>query len=145
MKATLFPAFCILALAAALPCPAQTPPIPPRPEQLAFPPLVYEPPAPEKFRVALKSGPIAYVVPDRELPLVNLVVYAHTGSYLEPAGKEGLADLTGYLLARGGTKSRTAEALEMYRDVVASHPDGSWAADAKERVRSLSAKTPAAS
>jgi zinc protease len=86
--------------------------IPDRPEKLSYPPLVYEPPAPEKFRVALKSGPIAYVVPDRELPLVNIVVYAHTGSYLEPTGKEGLADLTGYLLARGGTKSKTAEDLE---------------------------------
>jgi zinc protease len=83
-----------------------------RPEKLTYPPLVYEPPAPEKFRVPLKSGPIAYVVADRELPLVNLVVYTHTGSYLEPAGKEGLADLTGYLLARGGTKSKTAEDLE---------------------------------
>jgi zinc protease len=86
--------------------------IPDRPEKLTFPPLVYEPPAPEKFRVQLTSGPIAYVAPDRELPLVNLVVYARTGSYLEPAGKEGVADLTGYLLARGGTKSKTAEALE---------------------------------
>ncbi len=52
------------------------------------------------------------MVPDRELPLVNIVVYVHTGDYLEPAGKEGLADLTGYLLARGGTKSKTAEDLE---------------------------------
>jgi zinc protease len=86
--------------------------IPDRPEKLSYPPLVYEPPAPAQFRVLLKSGPIAYVVPDRELPLVNIVVYAHTGSYLEPDGKEGLADLTGYLLARGGTKSKTAEALE---------------------------------
>ena len=86
--------------------------IPDRPEKLTYPPLAYEPPAPEKFRVALKSGPIAYVASDRELPLVNLVVYAHTGSYLEPAGKQGLADLTGYLLARGGTKSKTAEELE---------------------------------
>jgi predicted Zn-dependent peptidase len=88
------------------------PAIPERPEKLSYPPLVYEPPAPEKFRVQLKNGPVAYVVPDRELPLINLVVYAHTGSYLEPAGKEGLADLTGYLLARGGTSSKTAEALE---------------------------------
>jgi len=83
-----------------------------RPEKLSYPPLTYEPPAPDKFRVTLKSGPVAYVVPDRELPLVNIVVYAHTGEYLEPTGKEGLADLTGYLLARGGTKSKTAEALE---------------------------------
>ena len=86
--------------------------IPDRPEKLSYPALTYAPPAPEKFRVALKSGPVAYVVPDRELPLVNIVVYAHTGEYLEPAGKEGLAELTGYLLARGGTKSKTAEALE---------------------------------
>jgi predicted Zn-dependent peptidase len=86
--------------------------IPDRPEKLAFPALVYEPPVPADFRVPLKAGPIAYVVPDRELPLVNLVVFVHTGSYLEPAGKEGLADLTGYLLARGGTQSRTAEDLE---------------------------------
>lgn len=86
--------------------------IPDRPEKLSYPPLAYEPPAPEKYRVLLKSGPVAYVVPDRELPLVNLVVYVRTGQYLEPAGKEGLAELAGYLLARGGTKSKTAEDLE---------------------------------
>ena len=86
--------------------------IPDRPEKLSYPPLVYEPPAPDKFRVQLQNGPVAYVVPDRELPLINIVIYVHTGSYLEPAGKEGLAELAGYLLARGGTKSKTAEALE---------------------------------
>jgi predicted Zn-dependent peptidase len=86
--------------------------IPDRPEKLSFPPLSYEPPSPEKYRVALKSGPVAYVVPDRELPLVNIVIYVRTGQYVEPAGKEGLAELTGYLLARGGTKSKTAEELE---------------------------------
>lgn len=86
--------------------------IPDRPEKLAFPPLTYEPPAPDKYRVVLKSGPVAYVVPDRELPLINLVVYIRTGQYLEPDGKEGLAELTGYLLARGGTQSKTSEELE---------------------------------
>ena len=79
---------------------------------MKFPPLVYEPPSPAQYRVVLKSGPVAYVVPDHELPLVNIVVYVRTGKYLEPAGKEGLADLTGYLLARGGTKSNPAEELE---------------------------------
>lgn len=86
--------------------------IPDRPEKLTFPPLNYEPPSPKEFRAQLKSGPVAYVVPDRELPLVNIVVYVHTGEYVEPAGKEGLASLTGYLLARGGTKSKTAEEME---------------------------------
>lgn len=83
-----------------------------RPEQLKFPPLKYEPPNPADYRVALKSGPVAYVVPDRTLPLVNIAIYVHTGTYLQPVGKEGLAELTGYMLARGGTKTWTAEALE---------------------------------
>ena len=86
--------------------------IPARPERLTFPPLVFEPPSAAEYRVKLASGPIAYVVPDRELPLVNIVVYVRAGQYLVPAGKEGLADLTGYMLARGGTKSKTAEELE---------------------------------
>jgi zinc protease len=86
--------------------------IPPRPEELKFPPLKYEPPVPTEYRVPLKSGPVAYVIPDKELPLVNIAIYVHTGNYLVPKGKEGLADLTGYLLARGGTKSKKAEEVE---------------------------------
>lgn len=86
--------------------------IPERPEKLTFPPLTYEPPNPASFRVPLASGPVAYIVPSRELPLVNIVVYVRVGDYLQPVGKEGIAGLTGYLLARGGIKSMTAEALE---------------------------------
>jgi zinc protease len=86
--------------------------IPDRPEKLAFPPLEYEPPHPNDYRVQLKSGPVAYVLPDRELPLASLFVFIRAGDYLVPAGKAGLADLTGYLLARGGTASMTAEELE---------------------------------
>ena len=99
--------------------------IPDRPEKLTFPPLTYEPPAPEKYRVTLKSGAVAYVVPDRELPLANVVVYVHTGQYLEPSAKEGLSDLTGYLLARGGTKSKTAEELEERLAYLAAHLESS--------------------
>ena len=40
--------------------------IPDRPEKLSFPPLVYEPPKPEDYRVALKAGPTAYVASDLE-------------------------------------------------------------------------------
>src|SRR5690348_2626681 len=59
-----------------------------RPEKLKFPPLNYEPPNPKDYRVQLKSGPVAYVVPDRELPLVNINISVRTGEYLEPRGKE---------------------------------------------------------
>jgi predicted Zn-dependent peptidase len=87
-------------------------PIPDRPEQLTFDPLVYVPPDPAAFRVVLSNGPVAYVASDRELPLVTVSILVRTGHYLDPPGQEGLAALTGYLLATGGTKSMTAEELE---------------------------------
>lgn len=86
--------------------------IPNRPEKIKHPTLVYEPPSPSDYRVPLKSGPVAYIGANRELPLVNIVISVRTGDYVEPAGKEGLTDLTGYLLTRGGTQTRTAEELE---------------------------------
>lgn len=94
--------------------------IPDRPEKLRFPPLQYEPPQPADYRVPLRAGPVAYVVPDRTLPLVQLVLYIRVGQYLEPAEKAGLADMTGYLLTRGGTASRTAEELEEELDYLAA-------------------------
>lgn len=86
--------------------------IPDRPEKLSYPPLSYEPPDPASFRVELKAGPIAYVAPDRELPLVNISVLVRVGSYLDPAGKEGLAGFTGALLTRGGIRSKAADDLD---------------------------------
>jgi predicted Zn-dependent peptidase len=83
-----------------------------RPEKLKFSPLAYEPPAPADFRIQLKSGPVAYVAADRELPLIGISIYVRTGDYLEPEAKEGVTDLAGYLLSRGGTSSKTAEELE---------------------------------
>ena len=86
--------------------------IPDRPEKLKYPPLTYEPPEQADHRVVLRSGPVAYVAPNRELPLVNITVLVRTGDYVEPEGKEGVTELTGHLLARGGTQSKTAEELE---------------------------------
>jgi len=94
--------------------------IPDRPEKLQFPPLTYEPPDPADYRVQLKAGPIAYVVPDRELPLVNVVLLIRAGTHVVPAGKEGLAEIAGYLLTRGGTPSQTAEELEERLDFLAA-------------------------
>lgn len=94
--------------------------IPDRPEKLQFKPLVYNPPNPAEFRVALKSGPIAYILPDKELPLVNLVVKVRVGKYLEPKGKEGLASFVGYLLSKGGTKSWSAEEFEEHTAFLAA-------------------------
>ncbi len=112
---------CLLPLAAPRISADLSPEIPSRPEKLSYPPLVFEPPAPADSRVKLKSGPIAYVVPDRELPLVNLSILIRVGDYVEPEGKEGLAEITGYLLTRGGTKSKTAEEHEERIAFLAAH------------------------
>lgn len=87
-------------------------PIPDRPEKLVFPKLDYQPPNPADYRVELKSGPVAYVVPDRELPLINISIGIKTGSYLVPKGAEGLASMTGYLLTKAGTKNWPADDLD---------------------------------
>ena len=86
--------------------------IPDRPEKLNFPELNYEPPKGSDYRVELKSGPVAFVVPNRELPLISISIRVRTGKYNEPKGKEGLASMTGYLLSKGGAKSHSAEDLE---------------------------------
>lgn len=86
--------------------------IPDRPEKLKFPPLTYEPPQPSEYRATLKAGPVVYLAPNRELPLVNLSILVRSGDYLEAEGKEGVTELTGHLLTAGGTKSKTAEELE---------------------------------
>lgn len=86
--------------------------IPDRPEKLSFPPLTYEPPVAGQARVQLAAGPVVYLLPDRERPLINLTLYIRAGTYLEPAGKEGLADLCGWLLAHGGAGTNSAETLD---------------------------------
>ena len=102
-------AFCFLLSAFSL---AAAGGIPARPEIIVFPTLKFEPPNAADCRVQLKSGPVAYIVPDHELPLVHIQVSVRTGQYLDPAGKEGLASMTGWLLAHGGAGTNTDERLE---------------------------------
>ncbi len=94
--------------------------IPPNPDQLTFKPLAYTPPSARDYRVVLKSGMVAYVAEDKALPLVNIAITVRTGSYLEPAGKEGLAGFTGSQMRRGGTRSLTAEQLDERFDFLAA-------------------------
>ena len=102
----------VIGLSAALAVTAWTAEIPDRPEKLKFPKLQYEPPVGADYRVQLKSGPVVYLVPSTELPLVNLSIRVRTGKYVVPAGKEGLAAAAGGLLASAGTQDRTAEEVQ---------------------------------
>jgi zinc protease len=104
-------------------------PIPAKPDQLVFKAFVYAPPAAKDHRTVLKSGVVAYLAENHELPLVNIQILLRGGTYLNPPGKEGLAELTGYLLARGGTKSRKAEDLEERLAFLAAQLNSSYGED----------------
>jgi len=95
-------------------------PIPDNPEKLSFKPIDFTPPRARDYRAPLKNGMVAYVAEDRTLPLVNISILVRTGSHLEPAGKEGLAALTGSMIRRGGTRSLTAEQLDEKLDFLAA-------------------------
>jgi zinc protease len=109
----------VVTLAASAPL-AVAQPIPAKPELLKFGELSYTPPKAADHRVVLKNGMVVYVVEDPTLPLVNIALTVRTGSYLEPAGKEGLAAFTGSQMRQGGTKSLTAEQLDERLDFLAA-------------------------
>ncbi len=107
------PLFLAAALALAAPALHASDAIPARPEQIAVTPFAWAPPAAKDHRVVLpKSGVVCYLVESHDLPLVNIQILLRGGTYLDPRGKEGLAETTGWLLGRGGTKKRKAEDLE---------------------------------
>jgi zinc protease len=107
-----------LLISAALAAAPQT--IPDHPDKLSFPPLAFTPPAAGPHRVVLGNGMVVFIAEDRTLPLVNISLTVRTGGYLEPAGKEGLAALTGAQIRRGGTKSLTAQELDEKLDLLAA-------------------------
>ncbi|HKC12056.1 MAG TPA: pitrilysin family protein [Vicinamibacteria bacterium] len=107
-----------LLISAALAAAPQT--IPDHPDKLSFPPLAFTPPGAGPHRVVLSNGMVVFIAEDRTLPLVNISLTVRTGSYLEPAGKEGLAALTGAQIRRGGTKSLTAQELDEKLDLLAA-------------------------
>lgn len=94
--------------------------IPAHPRDLKFGQLTYTPPKRAQYRHVLSNGAIAYLVEDHDLPLVNVSTIVRTGAYLEPAGKEGLASLTGSQIRAGGTTSKTAEQFDEAADFLAA-------------------------
>lgn len=94
--------------------------IPAHPRDLKYTTLSYTPPKREQYRHVLSNGVVAYLVEDHDLPLVNVATLVRTGSYLDPAGKEGLAALTGSQIRSGGTTSKTAEEFDEAADFLAA-------------------------
>lgn len=119
----------VLLLALGLPAGLGAAEIPPHPDKLTYPPFSFTLPSAADHRAVLSSGPVVYLAENRELPLVNLSLVFRGGTYLDPAGKEGLSELAGYLLTRSGTATRTPEQLEERLAFLAAQLSSGWSDD----------------
>jgi zinc protease len=82
--------------------------------------LDYAPPKASAYRQVLSNGVVGYFVEDHDLPLVNVSITIRVGSYLDPAGKEGLASAVGSQLRSGGTARYKAEDFDEEADFLAA-------------------------
>ncbi len=97
-----------------------SPGIPERPEQIAFAPLAFDPPAAATFRRQLPDGTVVYLAPSREFPLVDMVMTFKGGSSLDPVGSPGLAAMTARLVREGGAEGISPVDLDETLDFLAT-------------------------
>jgi predicted Zn-dependent peptidase len=97
--------------------------IPAHPEQIAFPPLQFDPPDARDYRHTVTAGGVevpVYLAPSHEFPLVSVVFTFKGGTYLDPPDQVGLVSATATMMRRGGTSSLSAEALDEEFDFLAA-------------------------
>ena len=115
---------CLLCCCAAVPLvfgqAAGTSSVPAHPRELQYQPLQFAPPKVTAYRHVLSNGVVGFFVEDHDLPLVNVSILIRTGSYLDPAGKEGLAAATANQLRSGGTAHYRADAFDEEVDFLAA-------------------------
>ena len=113
-------ALCAAVTAAGSPAAEARQAIPAHPSQLRFPPLDFAIPDPAAWRHQLGNGVVVYVAEDHSVPLVEVTVQARIGAFLDAPDKDGLAALTGSLLRRGGTLSKSPLELDDAVDALAA-------------------------
>lgn len=87
--------------------------LPEHPSKLTFKPITFEAPKAKDARIKLKNSITAYLVNDPTgQPMVELSVVLKAGSYLDPAGKEGLTSLTLNQIRAGGSIKTPSEKLD---------------------------------
>ena len=90
----------VLVLPLALACCAGPGALPEDPKSMRFPPLEVSPPDVE--RVPLENGTVLFLLPDREVPIVDIRVRIRAGAVFDPDEQVGLAELTGLVMRTGG-------------------------------------------
>jgi zinc protease len=91
---------------------------------LKFPPLPSIP-VPKVATFTLPNGLKLFLLEDRELPLISGTARVRTGNLFEPAGKVGLASITGMVMRSGGTSDRTGDELDEQLENMAASVESS--------------------
>ena len=98
-----------------------SPQIPRHPRELKYPRLDYAAPKAAAYRQVLNNSVVAFMVEDHDFPLVNVSVTVRVGTYLDPAGKEGLAGTVGSQMRAGGTTRWKVEEFDEEADFLAAN------------------------
>lgn len=80
-------------------------------------------------RISLDNGMVLFYLADHELPLVSVSALVRTGLQHDPAGKEGVAELTAGLMRTGGTKKLSSSEIDQRLDYLAASPSFSMSLD----------------
>lgn len=88
------------------------------PDKLRYPQLQYKLPTAE--RIVLGNGMIIYFLEDPELPLVTVNALIRSGTMDDPKDKEGVAELTTYLMRTGGTQKLSSNDIDKQLDGMAA-------------------------
>jgi zinc protease len=105
-----------------------------KPSDLKYPPLKYEPPNPQAFRVELANKLRGYFQEDHSLPLVNISALINFGGLYVAQDKKGLENVLGETLIKGGTKAKEGSTIEERIDFLG----GSLNFSVQERTSTLS-------
>jgi predicted Zn-dependent peptidase len=108
------------------------------PDQLSYPSLQFN--IPKAEHIVLENGIVLYVLEDHELPLVRINALIKTGTMYDPSGKEGVAELTAYLMRTGGTQKLDSTEIDNQFDFLAASPSISAGQDSAQIDFSLLSK-----
>jgi zinc protease len=86
--------------------------IPSHPQHLRFEKRQITIPRADGLAHTLSTATQVVVVEDPTLPLVEVTIALHAGRFLDPVDRPGLAELTGAMIRRGGSTSRSADEID---------------------------------
>jgi zinc protease len=97
------------------------------PDKIKYPGLVFR--LQQAEQILLDNGMVVFYLQDDELPLVSISALVRTGSMHDPQGKEGVAELTAYVMRTGGTTQLGSSEIDQRLDFLAASPSISMSLD----------------